>query len=160
MARTKAAAKKSHRSRGRHIRNRGRLTKFRNKFEDKLGDDLTTRGIVYGYESLQIEYTQVRKYKPDFIIKSKDGTRQIIVEAKGLFEAEDRRKHLDVKRQHPDYDIRFVFYADYKLRKGAKSTYSQWCEKNGFQYAIKEIPDSWLQELDLLGETDEQSNIN
>lgn len=149
MATRKAKARKGHKARGRHIRNRGRLTKFRNKFETKLGDALTAKGVGYEYESLKIEYVQTRKYNPDFILKSPDESKQIIIEAKGLFEAEDRRKHLDVKKQHPELDIRFVFYADYKLRKNAKSTYSQWCDKNDFKYAIGSIPDEWLEELDI-----------
>lgn len=148
MARTKRATRKGQRARGRHLRNRGRLNKFRNKFETKIGDGLTAKGVNYSYESLTLEYVQTRKYNPDFMLKGEgEEAKTIVIEAKGLFEAEDRRKHLSVKEQHPDIDIRFVFYADYKLRKGAKSTYSQWCDKHGFKYAIGDIPNEWLEEI-------------
>jgi hypothetical protein len=33
-----------------------------------------------------------------------------------------------------------------KLYKGAKSSYGDWCKKNGFKYADKVIPDEWLEE--------------
>ena len=33
-----------------------------------------------------------------------------------------------------------------KIRKGAKSSYGDWCYKNGFQYATKIIPEPWLKE--------------
>ena len=158
MARTKkAAARKSHFARGSHRRNRSRLTKFRNKFETKIGSGLDLKGVPHDYEQRTIEYTQTRKYKPDFLLESSDG-KQMIIEAKGLFEAEDRRKHVDVKKQHPELDIRFVFYADYKLRKGAKSTYSQWCDKHGFKYAIGDIPNSWLEELGYTIKEEEPKN--
>ena len=51
-----------------------------------------------------------------------------------------------VKKQNPELDIRFVFQAPYnKLYKGAKSTYAQWAEKNGFKWAhYSSIPVEWL----------------
>ena len=33
-----------------------------------------------------------------------------------------------------------------KLRKGAKSSYADWCIKHGFRYYDKEIPEDWLRE--------------
>jgi len=44
-------------------------------------------------------------------------------------------------------DIRFVFTnSKNKINKKSKTTYGMWCEKNGFKYADKEIPDSWFEE--------------
>ena len=103
------------------------------------------RGVDHEYESETIEYTQTRKYKPDFILANND--KKLVIEVKGLFESEDRRKHLSVQEQHPDIDIRFVFYANHKLYKGAKSRYSDWCDKHKFKYAFSEIPEEWLEEL-------------
>ena len=52
-----------------------------------------------------------------------------------------------VKQQHPELDIRFVFEnSRRKLRKGAKSTYAEWCIKKGFRYYDKEIPEDWIKE--------------
>jgi hypothetical protein len=52
-----------------------------------------------------------------------------------------------IKDQHPTTDIRFVFQnSKNKIRKGSKTTYADWCKKNGFQYSDKTIPMSWLNE--------------
>ena len=64
-----------------------------------------------------------------------------------MFTAADRRKHLAIKKQHPKLDIRFVFEnSRRKLRKGAKSTYAEWCIKYGFKYYDSIIPEDWLKE--------------
>ena len=56
-------------------------------------------------------------------------------------------KHLCIKKQHPNLDIRFVFTSSKaKLRKGSKTSYADWCEKNGFLYADKDVPQEWLDE--------------
>jgi len=69
------------------------------------------------------------------------------VETKGRFTLEDRKKHILVRRQHPDLDIRIVFQNPYtKIRKGSKTTYADWASKNGILWANKEIPDTWIAE--------------
>jgi hypothetical protein len=71
----------------------------------------------------------------------------IIIETKGRFLVADRKKHMLIKRQHPHLDIRFVFSnSKQKLNKASRTTYADWCNKNGFQYADKEIPVHWLKE--------------
>ena len=63
------------------------------------------------------------------------------------FDPDDRRKHLEIKRQHPELDIRFVFSnAKAKINKGAKQRNFEWCEKNGFQWSHRVIPEEWLKE--------------
>jgi len=85
---------------------------------------------------------KVRTYTPDFVLGN-----GIIIETKGRFVANDRRKHREIQKQHPDLDIRFVFQnSRAKLYKGAKSSYGDWCKKYGFKYADKSIPDDWLKE--------------
>ena len=69
------------------------------------------------------------------------------IESKGLFDNEDRRKHIAIREQHPELDIRFVFSnAQAKLYKGSKTRYSGWCEKHGFKWAHRVIPLEWLTE--------------
>ena len=54
----------------------------------------------------------------------------------------DRRKHVEIKKQYPELDLRFVFQnSRAKLYKGAKSSYGDWCKRHGFKYAEKVIPD-------------------
>jgi hypothetical protein len=97
------------------------------------------------YETSKIKYTIPESnhvYTPDFILPN-----GIIVETKGRFMIDDRKKHLLIRAQHPDKDIRFVFTRSAtKLYKGARTTYADWCVKNNFKFADKCIPDSWFNE--------------
>ena len=56
-------------------------------------------------------------------------------------------------------DLRFVLQSpNGKIYKGSKTTYAQWCEKNGFMWAKKEIPQEWIDENQLSNFLD-NSNI-
>tara|TARA_B110000503_G_C7096548_1_gene391861 strand:- start:157 stop:552 length:396 start_codon:yes stop_codon:yes gene_type:complete len=115
---------------------------YRSGLEDDISVDLKERGVSFKYETLKIKWTLLenKTYTPDFILPN-----GIIVESKGRFVSDDRKKHLKVREQHPNLDIRFVFSNSRgKLSKGAKSTYGEWCNKHGFIYADKRIPDEWL----------------
>ncbi len=117
---------------------------YRSGLEQKVSDYLNERNVKYGYECIKIEWEDLayRTYTPDFVLDN-----GIIIETKGLFTAADRRKHLAIKKQHPTLDIRFVFTnSNSKLRKGAKSTYAEWCIKKGFRYYDRIIPEDWLKE--------------
>ena len=47
--------------------------------------------------------------------------------------------------QHPECDIRFVFAnAKNKLYKSSKTTYGDWCNRHGFDWAEKTVPREWL----------------
>ena len=118
---------------------------YRSGLENKVNEQLKNIGIVFTYETLKIEWEDLayRKYTPDFILSN-----GIIIETKGLFTAQDRRKHILIKKQHPELDIRFVFTnCKSKLNKRSKSTYASWCEKHNFLYATKKIPIEWLEEI-------------
>lgn len=117
---------------------------YRSGLEHKVAESLTEQNIEYLYEAVKIEWEDLayRTYTPDFVLFN-----GIIIETKGMFTAADRRKHLAVKKQHPKLDIRFVFEnSKRKLRKGAKSTYAEWCIKYGFLYYDRIIPEDWLKE--------------
>ena len=117
---------------------------YRSGLEYKLSQYLESLKHVYEYESIKIEWEDLayRTYTPDFILNN-----GIIIETKGRFTIADRRKHLIIKKQHPKLDLRFVFTnSKNKLNKGAKSTYSQWCEKHKFLYYDRIIPEDWLKE--------------
>lgn len=119
---------------------------FRSGLEDKIADSLTTQGIPFEYEQLVINYIQpskARKYTPDFVLLEND----IIIESKGRFMTADRQKHLMIKEQYPELDIRFVFSnSKARLSKISQTTYGDWCSKHGFLYADKDIPMAWLNE--------------
>ena len=114
--------------------------RYRSGFESKLANQLQRSGVDFEYETLKIEYRKVSTYTPDFILPN-----GIIIEAKGVWTVEDRKKHLLVREQHPHLDIRLVFMnAANKIRKGSDTTYACWCEKKGIIYANKIIPKTWL----------------
>jgi hypothetical protein len=105
---------------------------YRNPFEARCARDL---GPSYEYEAVKLSFTLECTYLPDFIDKAK----KRIVEAKGLFDAADRRKMLAVKKAHPDYTIEIWFTNPEKtISKSSKTTYRAWCEKHGFE--VKQGP--------------------
>ena len=117
---------------------------YRSGLEIKVAELLKELKVDYGYECIKIEWEDLayRTYTPDFILNN-----GIIIETKGRFMAADRRKHIAIKKQHPKLDIRFVFTnSKAKLSKGAKSSYADWCIKNGFRYYDRIIPEDWLKE--------------
>ena len=117
---------------------------YRSGLEDDIAKDLKDRGVEFEYEKLKVQWQLIenKTYTPDF--KLPNG---IIIESKGRFVAADRKKHLLVKKQHPDLDIRFVFSnSRAKIYKGSKTTLGMWCDKHGYMYADKLIPEEWIKE--------------
>lgn len=117
---------------------------YRSGFEDDVARELREKGVPFTYEEEKIKWVdlKVRTYTPDFVLGN-----GIIIETKGRFISNDRRKHREIQKQFPDLDIRFVFQnSKAKLYKGATSSYGDWCTKYGFKYADKSIPDEWINE--------------
>lgn len=117
---------------------------FRSGLEDVIGQQIkSVTGSDPEYEKLKIEYvkpSRKSKYTPDFELPN-----GVIVETKGRFETADRQKHILVKEQHPHLDIRFVFSnSRQRIRKGSPTRYCDWCDKHGFKYADKRIPEDWF----------------
>ena len=122
-----------------HIKGR-----YRSGLEKEVAAYLRKTQKKVRYEVLKVEWEDLRyrTYTPDFVLDN-----GIIIETKGIFDSDDRRKHREIQRQHPELDIRFVFSnAKAKLYKGAKSRYFDWCEQHKFQWANRVIPEDWLKE--------------
>jgi hypothetical protein len=117
---------------------------YRSRLEEKLARWFELNGHQFEYETLKLNYTLSANYYPDFILPN-----GVILEAKGYFKPEDRRKMLAVKKQHPNLDIRLVFQAPYNtLTKKSQTTYAKWAEKNGFLWAASHaIPLDWFDAL-------------
>lgn len=124
---------------------RGLIEGYRSGLEENVAEQLVEANIDAEYESIKIRYTVPaveRKYTPDFPLPN-----GIVIETKGRFVTDDRKKHLLIKQQYPDLDIRFVFSnSRSRLSKASQTTYAAWCEKYGFKYADKLIPPKWLKE--------------
>jgi hypothetical protein len=117
---------------------------YRSGLEEDICKKLDEAGVPYEYEKMKIKYIKPateNQYTPDIVLLNSG----IIVELKGRFMVADRKKHLLIKRQHPELEIRFVFQnSNQKITKGSRTTYAMWCQKNGFIFADKEIPKEWF----------------
>ena len=107
--------------------------------------DLDRRGVPYRYEAVKVAYEKPasqHRYTPDFILPN-----GIVVETKGMFDSDDRRKHDLIREQHPRLDIRFVFSRSAApIYKGSPTTHGAWCAKRGIPFADKLIPQTWVEE--------------
>lgn len=118
---------------------------YRSGLEEKVQADLVNRGVDAEYECFRIPYVVPQSdhfYTPDFLLPN-----GIVIETKGRFTLEDRRKHLLLKEQYPDLCLRFVFTnSKGKIRKGSNTTYQMWCDRYGFKCADKLVPLEWIKE--------------
>lgn len=118
---------------------------YRSGLEERIAEQLDKLGVEYKYEEVKLKYIKPASehiYTPDFVLPN-----GIIVETKGRFLALDRQKHLLVKKHNPTLDIRFVFSnSKAKISKTSRTTYAAWCDKYGFKYSDKTIPEEWLSE--------------
>jgi len=140
---------------------------YRSGLEEQIGQDLLKRGVHALYEAAPLRYTRPvteHRYTADWFVRRDGGevtydfvgdplwcslpefwAEHLLIESKGIFSPEDRKKHILIQQQYPMADIRFVFTRSKSpLRKGSKTTYGGWCEKHGFLYADGRIPDDWF----------------
>ena len=115
--------------------------KYRSNLEKNIGNLLEGLGVSFQYESEKLSYTIDHNYTPDFVLPN-----YIYLEAKGYWDAEDRRKILAVKRSNPDIDLRMVFQSPYNtISKKSKTTYAKWCDRHEIPWtSYTDIPIEWL----------------
>jgi len=118
---------------------------FRSGLEQQNAEHLKKHGQTIRFELLKIPYIiPASRHTYTFDFELDNG---IIIETKGIFDAQDRAKHLIVRELWPELDIRFVFSScKTKIAPGSKTTVADWCEKYGFRYAEKYIPSHWMTE--------------
>ena len=132
------------------LRQRAIKNGYRSGLEETLSRQIAEAGlpVVYEPKADKVSYTWPERqstYLPDFKLPKPGG--YFYVEAKGYWQVDDRQKHLLIRDQHPEIDIRIVFSnQNARLYKGSPTTYAQWCDKHGFEYANKSIPTEWLTE--------------
>lgn len=118
---------------------------FRSGLEDRNATWMDKLGVAFDFEQYHIKYlvpAREAKYTPDFVLRN-----GIIVETKGIWEVDDRKKHLLIREQYPELDIRLVFSnSKSKIYKGSPTSYADFCTKHGIMFADKLIPKAWLQE--------------
>lgn len=110
----------------------------RNIFEKRVARQLRRHKMAFAYESERIPYVVASHYIPDFVVTLPNG--KLYIETKGYLRPESKRKMVAIKKQHPELDIRIVFY-----EKRASNV--KWAERHGFKYAFEKIPKEWLDGL-------------
>lgn len=118
---------------------------FRSGLEDRNAAHMDKLGVPFDFEQFYIKYivpAREAKYTPDFVLRN-----GIIIETKGIWEVDDRKKHLLIREQYPTLDIRLVFSSSKsKIYKGSPTSYGDFCTKHGIPFADKLIPLAWLKE--------------
>ena len=76
-------------------------------------------------------------YVPDLILPN-----GVVIEIKGHFPPEDRRKMLAVIRSNPQLDVRMVFQDPYRSPRGLCP--GEWCDRHGIRWADRAIPRQWF----------------
>lgn len=98
---------------------------LRSGLEHHVRDLLHRTGLPHTYEGVRLSYFSRREYIPDFMIAGK-----MVIEVKGFFDVEDRRKLREVKAHHPEIDFRIVFDNPYTfLSKQDRDAFKRWLEK-------------------------------
>jgi hypothetical protein len=125
---------------------RARALGYRSGLEVTVANSLKARGCTdFTYEQHVFPYlipSRVAKYTPDIVLPN-----GIVVETKGLWGPEDRKKIELMQQQYPELEFRIVFSNPRsKIRKGSPTSYAMICEKLGIKYAAKDIPQSWIDE--------------
>jgi predicted nuclease of restriction endonuclease-like RecB superfamily len=117
------------------------------KAEVRFAEWMDANKLCWLYEPEKLDWVPPKRtYTPDFKIRRRDGS-YFFVEYKGYLRPEDKTKMAAVRKQYPNLDIRFVFMkANKPSYKGAKTTYADWAEKNGYLWAELTIPEEWLNE--------------
>ena len=116
-------------------------SKYRSGLEERVANLLEGLGVSYEYESKKISYVIQHNYTPDFVLPN-----SVILECKGYWDAADRRKIKQVKKDNPDIDLRMVFQSPYNtISRKSKTTYAKWCEKLDIPWtSFHNIPLDWL----------------
>lgn len=109
--------------------------KFKSKFEKRVANKFNESSIDWEYEKEKLPFVQPeenRRYTVDFTLKEFPN---VILELKGRFTAQDRKKMMLIKEQYPKKKIIMLFQrAANTLTKSSKTTYAEWCDKHGLAW--------------------------
>ena len=116
---------------------------YRSGFEESFAFELKRRRLKAEYEADRIPFVtspQKRSYTPDW--KIRDG---VYIETKGRFSSADRKKALWVRECNHNITVYFLFQRGHNtLSKQSKTTYLDWCKKNGFEAADYKDYKTWM----------------
>lgn len=121
-------------------------SKYKSKFEERMAKLLQLIRAPFKYEAREriVNYTipeSYHKYYPDWEVGD------MILETKGLWDLDDRKKILHVLEQNPELDLRMVFEnPNLPINKGSKTTYAKWCDKKGIKWGTINDVQRWILE--------------
>lgn len=107
---------------------------YKSGLEEKFQIATKLLGWELPYEQDKIKYeipASRHTYTPDFRVNE-----NVFVETKGLWTAQDRKKALLVKEQHPHITILYVLYRNQRLTKSSGTTYLDWAKKKGLEACL------------------------
>lgn len=104
---------------------KSKRSRFRSTFEQDVAKVLQD----FDYEPFTVPYTISRSYRPDFVHAASG----VLVECKGFFREGDTKKYTSIRDSLPDgQELVFVLMQpNKKIRKAAKMTMAEWCDKEG-----------------------------
>lgn len=106
---------------------------YRSVFELRVNTWMKEEGLDIPYEPEKIAYVvpaSNHKYTPDWKVGD------VIYEGKGYFAASDRKKMLHIIESNPGLTVRMIFQnAQAKINKRSKTSYADWCDKFGIEWA-------------------------
>lgn len=121
---------------------------FRSGLEGLNSDWLKKNEQPVCYEEHKLPYVKKPAlYTPDFILKN-----GIVIETKGHFVSADRQKHLLIKAQYPQLDLRFVFANPNNFLTGQKVTEFRKYLKKNYELTLprvipQEVKDEYQEEF-------------
>lgn len=108
--------------------------KYRSGLEKKVAEAIPRK--LMEYEPYDVPYVIYKNYKPDFVYKDR-----VLIECKGFFREGDTQKYKAIRDMimsdptAPPFELVFLLSdPNKKVRKGAKLTMGQWCEKEGIRH--------------------------
>lgn len=110
-------------------------SKRKGKYKSKLEADFAAlcfkHGVGFKYESSKFPYVRPSHYNPDWEI-----AKDVFIETKGYLAPSNRANLIAFKEQYPHVKILLLFgNAQNKLNARSKTTYAEWAEKHGFEWA-------------------------
>jgi len=108
--------------------------KYKSQFERDVAASFRKQGVKFGYETRKFPFVQPskkRNYTPDFELPEIG----LFVECKGKLTKEERDKLIWIKETYPDLPFVVLFMrARNPIRKGSKTSYSDWATAEGFEW--------------------------
>lgn len=105
--------------------------KYRSTFESDVAKQLP-KDFEYEPKDKMLSYVvpeTYHNYTCDFVSKN------VYLECKGYWDKDSRDKMNLIKQQYPEIRIIMVFQnPKLKIYKGSKTTYADWCDKNGIEW--------------------------